>query len=86
MLVAENSGGLHLAMQKWDYGLYESAMRKWRLSWCAIHVSEMKLTSLSSQNTLGDTSHNSNKLKQNWVKLGWRKCMVVVKEEAIVPN
>ena len=42
----------------------------------AIHVSELKLSSLSSRNTLGDTSHNSNKLKQNWVKLGWRKCMV----------
>ena len=42
----------------------------------AIHVSELKLSSLSSRNTLGDTSHNSNKLKQNWVKFGWRKCMV----------
>ena len=42
----------------------------------AIHVSELKLPSLSSLNTLGDTSHNSNKLKQNWVKLGCRKCMV----------
>ena len=42
----------------------------------AIHVSELKFPSLSSRNTLGDTSHNSNKLKQNWVMLGWRKCMM----------
>ena len=60
-----------------------------------IHVSELKLSSLSRQNTLGDTSHNSNKLKQNWVKLGWSEVyggqgyvevVVVVDEEAIVPK
>ena len=32
----------------------------------AIHVSELKLSSLSSRNTLGDTSHNSNKIGLSW--------------------
>ena len=36
-------------------------------------VSELEARSLSSRNTLGDTTHNTNK---NLVKLGWRKCMV----------
>ena len=67
-------------MRKWDDGLCESML---------------KLPSLSSRNTLGDTSHNSNKLKQNWVKLGsWKvdggqgyaEMVVVVDEEAIVPK
>ena len=56
--------------------------------------SMLKLPSLSSRNTLGDTSHNSNKLEQNWVKLGWLCIMgngyagvvVVVDEEAMVPK
>ena len=60
----------------------------------AIYVSELKLPSLSSRNTLGDTSHNSNKLKQNWVKFGWlcimgngyAEVVVVVDEEAKVPK
>ena len=56
---------------------------------------ELKLPSLSSRNTLGDTSHNSNKLKQNWVKLGvaevygghaYAEVAVVVDEEAIIPK
>ena len=55
MVVAESGGGMHSAMRKWGDGLCES---------------KFKLSSLSSRNTLGDTSHNSNKLKQNWVKLG----------------
>ena len=67
-------------MRKWDDGLCESML---------------KLPSLSSRNTLGDTSHNSNKLKQNWVKLGvvevycgkgYAEMVVVVGEEAIVPK
>ena len=60
----------------------------------AIHVSELKLPSLSSQNTLGDTSHNSNKLKQNWDRVGemyggrgYAEVVVVgVDEEATVPK
>ena len=63
MVVAESGGSLHLAMRKWSDGLCESKLK-------------LNLPSLSSRNTLGDTSHNSNKLKQNWVKLGWWKCMV----------
>ena len=62
MVVAESGGGVALGNAE--------------VEWWAIHVSELKLQSLSSWNTLGDTSHNSNKLKQNWVKLGWWKCMV----------
>ena len=61
MVVVGCDGGLHLTMRKWNDGLCES-MLKW--------------PSLSSRNTLGDASHNSNKLKQIRVKLGWRKCMV----------
>ena len=57
-------------------------------------MSELKSRSLSSRNTLGDTSHNSNKLEQNLVKLGWlcikgngyAEVVVVVDEEAIVPK
>ena len=57
-------------------------------------VSELKSRSLSSRNTLGDTSHNSNKLEQNWVKFGWlcimgngyAEVVVVVDEEAMVPK
>ena len=44
-------------LRKWNDGLYT--------------MSELKSRSLSSRNTLGDTSHNSNKLTQNLVKLGW---------------
>ena len=41
-------------LRKWNDGLYT--------------MSELKSRSLSSRNTLGDTSHNSNKLEQNVVK------------------
>ena len=47
-----------------------AGMRWWfalgnaEVEWWSILVSELKLPSLSSENTLGDTSHNSNKLKQ----------------------
>jgi hypothetical protein len=49
MVVAESGGGLHSAMRKWGDGLCELKLRS---------------PSLSSRNTLGDTTHNSNKLKQ----------------------
>src|SRR6187399_3568675 len=44
-------------LRKWNDGLYM--------------MLELKSRSLSSRNTLGDTSHNSNKLEQKLVKLGW---------------
>ena len=48
MVVAESGGSVHLAMRKWNDGLYT--------------VSELKAPSLSSRNTLGDTTHNTNKI------------------------
>ena len=67
-------------LRKWNDGLYT--------------VSELKSRSLSRRNTLGDTSHNSNKLEQKLVKLGWlcimgngyAEVVVVVDEEAMVPK
>ena len=57
----------------------------------AIYVSELKLPSLSSRNTLGDTSHNSNKIGLSWGgKMyggqGYAEMVVVVDEEVIVPK
>ena len=69
-----------MAIHKWNDGLCES---------------KLNFPPLSSLNTLEDTSHNSNKLKQNWVKLGvvevycgkgYAEMVVVVGEEAIVPK
>ena len=66
-------------LRKWNDGLYT--------------MSELKSRSLSSRNTLGDTSHNSNKL--NKIGLGcvemysgqcYAEVVVVVDEEAIVPK
>ena len=37
-------------------------------------VSELEARSLSSRNTLGDTTHNTNKIGLSW---GWRKCIDV---------
>ena len=67
-------------LRKWNDGLYT--------------MLELKSRSLSSRNTLGDTSHNSNKLEENWVKFGWlcivgngyAEVVVVVDEEAMVPK
>ena len=52
MVVAESGGGLHLAMWEWSDGIYT--------------VSELKAPSLSSRNTLGDTTHNTNKIGLSW--------------------
>ena len=76
--------------ERWWFALGNAKVGRW-----ATHVLDLKLPSLSSRNTLGDTSHNSNKLKQNWVKLGvvevygghaYAEMVVVVDEEAIVPK
>ena len=56
MVVAESGGGLHLAMRKWNDGLCEL---------------KFKLPSLSSRTTLGDTTHNSNKIGLSWGGSVW---------------
>ena len=52
MVVAESGGSVHLEMRKWNDGLYT--------------VSELVAQSLSSRNTLGDTTHNTNKIGLSW--------------------
>ena len=54
-------------------------------------VSELEARSLSSRNTLGDTTHNINKIGLSWDggRVWWAslcEVMVVVDEEAIVPK
>ena len=48
----ESGGSVHLEMRKWNDGLYT--------------VSELVAQSLSSRNTLGDTTHNTNKIGLSW--------------------
>ena len=50
MVVVESGG---------DFALGNAEVERW-----AIYLSKLKFPSLRSRNTLGDTSHNSNKLKQ----------------------
>ena len=52
-------------------------------------MSELEAWSLSSQNTLGDTTHNTNKIGLSWVVevyggQGYAEVVEVVDEEAIV--
>ena len=77
MVVAESGGGFALGNAE--------------VGWWVTHVSELKLPSLSSWNTLGDTSHYSNKIGLCWGGemyggQGYAEVVVVVDEEAIVPK
>ena len=54
-------------------------------------VSELEARSLSSRNTLGDTTHNTSKIGLSWVVevysgQSYAEVVVVVDEEETVPN
>ena len=54
-------------------------------------MSELEAQSLSSRNTLGDTTHNTSKIGLSWVVgvysgQAYAEVVVVVDEEATVPK
>ena len=66
-------------------------MRKSRVRWYTIHGVGVGSTSLSSRNTLGDTTHNTKKIGLYGVVevyggQAYAEVMVVVDEEATVPK
>ena len=79
MVVAESGGGfvetqLDCGNAMMGFGVGNEEVEGY---WGRLYTkSKLRPPSLSSRNTIGDTNRNSDKLKQNWVKLRWRKCMV----------
>ena len=67
MVVAECGGGFgsSAGLQKCNDGFWSTQRGSGGYGGGLYTVSELKSPSLSSLNTLGDTNHNSDKLKQN---------------------
>ena len=73
MVVAESGGGF--AKAQWDCGNammgFETQCGSGGFGGELYTVSELEARSLSSRNTLGDTTHNTNKIGLSWGGSVW---------------
>ena len=65
--------GSSMGLRECNDGFCEQAMRMWKVRWWTIHGVGVESTVPKQPKHL--RRHNSQH-KQNWVKLGWRKCEV----------